>query len=88
MKGTSGIREEGRDVVRRPVIRACIHHLLHEFLEMLTEFLDTYSEGLGLCRGRPRLPSESAEGSGYSGCPILDICFRWDDSCPRLHGLY
>lgn len=28
---------------------------------MLTEFLDTYSEGLGLCLSNPRLPSEHAE---------------------------
>jgi len=89
MKSTSGIREEERDVVRQPAIRECIHHLLYEFFyEKLTEFSDIHSEGLDLCVGSPRLPSESAESNGCLGCPILHICFRWDDSCPRLHGLY
>lgn len=55
--------------------------------EMFTEFLDTYNERPDLCLGSPGLPSESAESNGYSGCPILDICFQWDESCPRLHGL-
>lgn len=51
---------------------------------MLAEFLDTYSEGLGLCLSNPRLPSERAEGNGHVGCPILAICSGWLTHSPGL----